>query len=84
MVVCKRFRGSHTAENIHEMFEETIDPYDLTQKMRAIVTDNAANMLKVFSLTGMEILGEAQREKWRQEKTKQADGMHWRTKQAQK
>ena len=25
---------------------------------------------------------EAQREKWRQEKKKQADGMHWRTKQA--
>ena len=26
MVACKRFRGSHTAENIHEMFEETIAP----------------------------------------------------------
>ena len=31
MVACKRFRGSHNAENIHEMFEETIAPYDLSQ-----------------------------------------------------
>ena len=56
MVACKRFRGSHTAENIHEMFEETIAPYDLTQKIPAIVTDNAANMVKAFCLPGMEIL----------------------------
>ena len=59
MVACKCFRGSRTAENMHEMFEETIAPYDLTQKTLAIVTDNAANMVKEFSLTGMEILDEA-------------------------
>ncbi len=59
MVACKRFGGSHTAKNIHEMFEETIAPYDLTHKISAIVTDNAANMVKAFSLPGMEILDEA-------------------------
>ena len=62
MVACKSFRGSHTAENMHEMFEETIAPYDLTQKTKAIVTDNAANMVKEFSLPGMEILDEADSE----------------------
>ena len=41
------------------MFEETIAPYDLTHKISAIVTDNAANMVKAFSLPGMEILDEA-------------------------
>ena len=59
MVMCKRFRGSHCAENIHEMFEDTIAPYHLTQRIPAIVTDNAANMVKEFSLPGMEILDEA-------------------------
>ena len=50
IVACKRFRGPHTVENIHD---------DLTQKIRAIVTDNAANIVKEFSLPGMEILDEA-------------------------
>ena len=54
MLGCIRFRGSHTADAIAEQFSTTAATYDLNDKISHIVTDNAANMLKAFSLPGFE------------------------------
>ena len=54
MLACQRFRGSHNAERIHEAYERTIATYGLDNRVSVIVTDNAANMIKAFSLPGME------------------------------
>ena len=54
MLACQRFCGSHTAERIHEAYERTIATYGLNNRVSVIVTDNAANMIKAFSLPGME------------------------------
>ena len=54
MLACQRFRGSHTTERIHEAYERTIATYGLNNLVTVIVTDNAANMIKAFSLPGMK------------------------------
>ena len=54
MLACHRVRGSHTAENVHLMYEETVACFDLAGKVSAIVTDNGSNMVKAFTLPGME------------------------------
>ena len=54
MLACHHVRGSHTAENVHLMYEETVACFDLARKVSAIVTDNGANMVKAFTLPRME------------------------------
>jgi hypothetical protein len=54
MLACSRFRGSHTAENIAEEFQNTMDSFDISSKVSFIITDSAANMMKAFSLPGFE------------------------------
>ncbi|KAI0211964.1 hypothetical protein LSAT2_003149 [Lamellibrachia satsuma] len=54
MLAFYRVRGSHTAENVHLMYEETVACFDLAGKVSAIVTDNGSNMVKAFTLPGME------------------------------
>ena len=56
MLACSKFKGSHTAENIYAVYERTVATYGLASKVDTIVTDNAANMVKAFSLPGMEEL----------------------------
>ena len=56
MLACKRFRRSHTAVHIAEQYESVGNPLDLHGKSPAIITDNAANMVKAFNLPGMENL----------------------------
>ncbi|MGH0147293.1 UNVERIFIED_CONTAM: hypothetical protein FKN15_010205 [Acipenser sinensis] len=50
MLACLRFRGMHTAENIYGTYEETIEVYNMADKVSGIVTDNAANMVKAFTI----------------------------------
>lgn len=54
MLACKRFKGRHTAENILQQYEETVASFDVAQKTTDVVTDNASNMTKAFSLPGYE------------------------------
>ena len=54
MLACRRFRGSHTADNIYNMYQEICSIYNITGRVLRVVTDNASNMLKAFSLPGME------------------------------
>ena len=54
MMACMRFHGSHTADAITEQFDRTTATFHLTNKISYIVTDNAANMLKAFSLPEFE------------------------------
>ena len=58
MVACKRFHGSHTANRIHQVFEETLASYAIQGKISAVVTDNASNMVRAFSLPGLENINE--------------------------
>ena len=62
MVACKRFHGLHTGERIHQVFEETLTTYGLLGKVSAVVTDNAANMVKAFTLPGLETIAESDRD----------------------
>ncbi|MGH0147837.1 UNVERIFIED_CONTAM: hypothetical protein FKN15_073738 [Acipenser sinensis] len=62
IVACKRFKGSNIADNIHHMYKETIACYNLAHHVSTIVTDNAANMVKAFTLPGMEDLAEEEDE----------------------
>ena len=38
------------------MYQETVTSFDIANKIATIITDNAANMVKAFSLPGMEDL----------------------------
>lgn len=46
----KRFTGKHTTDNIVAQDEEVINNYGISTKVSHIITDNASNMVKVFSL----------------------------------
>ena len=48
MLACRRFKGSHTAENILSMYQQVTDSFNLDGKITSIVTDNASNMTKAF------------------------------------
>lgn len=44
------FLGRHTAENIHNTFDSIIYEFNLSDKVSYIVSDNASNMAKAFSV----------------------------------
>ena len=52
MIACKRFKGRHTADNIHQVYQETTSCFDITGKIATVTTDNASNILKAFDLPG--------------------------------
>ncbi|XP_069103066.1 zinc finger BED domain-containing protein 4-like [Argopecten irradians] len=54
MICCKRVRGKHSAENIRNEYEEAIACFGIGCKIAAVVSDNASNMVKAFSLPGFE------------------------------
>ena len=56
MLACRQFHGSHTADKIYEVFEEIVSVFDINSRISTIVTDNAASMVKAFSLPGSESL----------------------------
>ena len=59
MLACHRLTGSHTAENIHESYTRTVETFAVQAKVGFIVTDNAANMIKAFSLPGFDVLSDS-------------------------
>ena len=50
LLCCYRIKGSHTGERIAEMFEKVVDEYKIKRKLNYIISDNAANMRKAFSV----------------------------------
>ena len=48
LVACRRFKGAHTAQNISSMFSDLVQEFGVEDKINAIVTDNASNMVKAF------------------------------------
>lgn len=50
LLSCERFKGSHTAEKICDQFEAICDEYNIKDKLDYIITDNAANMRKAFTV----------------------------------
>lgn len=47
---CSRFKGSHTGEKISTAFESICEKYSIRNKLDYILTDNAANMKKAFTV----------------------------------
>ena len=52
LLTCKRFRGRHTAINIAKQYEDTVTQYGIKHKVQAVITDNAASIVKAFNLPG--------------------------------
>jgi len=50
LVACRRFKGSHSGENIASLFAELSQEFGVTDILCAMVTDNAANMRKALAL----------------------------------
>ena len=48
LLACVRITGSHTGDKIREEFDTVIENHGIQNKLRYIVTDNAANMRKAF------------------------------------
>ena len=44
------FRGSHNGQNIAETIERCLQKYRLREKVHYVITDNASNMCKAFSV----------------------------------
>lgn len=54
-LACRRFKGSHTAKAICMLLNEIIIEFKLTNKVEHVVTDNAANFVKAFTLFQQDI-----------------------------
>uniref|UniRef100_A0A3P8VU54 HAT C-terminal dimerisation domain-containing protein n=1 Tax=Cynoglossus semilaevis TaxID=244447 RepID=A0A3P8VU54_CYNSE len=50
LLACERFKGSHTAERICDQFESICDEYTIKDKLDYIISDNAVNMRKAFTV----------------------------------
>ena len=49
-LACRRFRGAHTGIAIGEMLYSILKDFGIAAKVQNVVTDNAANFTKAFSL----------------------------------
>ena len=56
MITCCRFKGSHTGDRIFSVYQETLAHFAIAEKIGHVITDNASNMVKAFTLPGMEDL----------------------------
>ncbi len=45
---CKRFLKDHNSVNIATLFDEIINKFELMEKLKFIISDNAANMICAF------------------------------------
>ncbi|CAI5638372.1 unnamed protein product [Oreochromis niloticus] len=50
LLAFERFKGLHTGERICEKFEAICDEYNIKDKLDYIISDNAANMRKAFTV----------------------------------
>lgn len=56
MLACRRFYGSHTGVAIRQSYDEIVSEFEIANKVVAVVTDSASNMVKLFVCRGMWIL----------------------------
>jgi hypothetical protein len=49
-LVCRRFKGQHTGTKIAEMLTDIFSEFHIESKIQNVVTDNASNFTKAFSL----------------------------------
>jgi len=49
-LVCRRFKGGHTAAKIAEILSSIFSEFRIESKLQNVVTDNASNFSKAFSL----------------------------------
>jgi len=54
MFACKRFKGRHTAESIYSNYVDVLKTFNITNKVSYIISDNASNMTKAFTLPGFQ------------------------------
>ena len=54
LLACNKFTGRHTAPNLLKHFQEVVEKFGITSKVKYVVTDSAANMVKAFSLPGFQ------------------------------
>jgi len=59
-LACRRFRDSHTAEAIAKMLRKILDEFAVTDNIVNVVTDNAANFAKAFTLVEVDTQMQAQ------------------------
>ena len=52
LLACTRLSGRHTAVNLLKHYQDVIDKFEIQLKVKYIVTDSAANMIKAFGLPG--------------------------------
>ena len=50
-LACYRFVGSHTAERISQQFNKIMEDYKIKPKLDFVITDNASNMKKAFTVS---------------------------------
>lgn len=50
LLCIERFSGSHTGEKIAESLDKLVDEYNIRDKIIYVISDNASNMRKAFSL----------------------------------
>jgi hypothetical protein len=46
----KRFKGSHTGQNIANAFDAVVEKFNIGRSLDHVITDNAANMRKAFAI----------------------------------
>ncbi|KAJ8273908.1 hypothetical protein GJAV_G00106820 [Gymnothorax javanicus] len=73
MVSCLRFKGSHSANRILTVYQETLAHFDIAEKVTHIITDNASNIVKAFTLPGMEDLATSEDEDVEEEEEEEDD-----------
>ena len=55
MLSCRQFRASHTGEEILGYFLDIKDSFNISGKVKNIITDNASNMKKAFRLLETQV-----------------------------
>ncbi|XP_019739891.1 uncharacterized protein LOC109524433 [Hippocampus comes] len=55
LLTCQKFKGRHTGEAIARSFDNVLEDFGIGNKAEFIVTDNASNMKRAFSLEFPEI-----------------------------
>lgn len=50
VLVCRRFKGSHTGKEIGKMLASIFSEFNIKTKIQNVVTDNAVNFAKAFKL----------------------------------
>ncbi|XP_019731263.1 uncharacterized protein LOC109519280 [Hippocampus comes] len=64
LLTCQKFKGRHTGEAIARSFDNVLEDFGIGNKAEFIVTDNASNMKRAFSLEfpGIDLSGAEEEE----------------------